>query len=121
VRTITILALPIRIEMSPRLQIRFLVGLGVVLTAIAAFDVANDLNWDAFWVLVGAGVIQLLAIAALGGARRSVPIRADLVRWLEHRSESTGESVHRIADRGLATYRASLEMPSDPELRDTTV
>lgn len=105
--------------MSPRRQIRLLVGLGLLLTAIAAFDVANDENWDAFWVLVGVGVIQLLAIARLGGARLSLSIRADLVRWLESRSESTGEPVQRIADRGLAMYRASLEMPSDPELRDT--
>jgi hypothetical protein len=107
--------------MSPRRQIRFLVGLGLLLTAIAAFDVADRGNWDAFWVLVGAGVIQTMVIARLGGKRLTVSVRADLVRWLESRSESTGEPVHRIVDRGLATYRASLEMPSDPELRDTSM
>jgi hypothetical protein len=106
--------------MSPRRQIRFLVGLGFLLTAVAAIEVATNENWDAFWVLVGAGVIHLLAIARLGGRRLSLPIRADLVRWLESRSESTGEPVQRIADRGLAMYRASLEAPSDPELRDTS-
>jgi hypothetical protein len=106
--------------MSPRRQLRFLVGLGLLLTAIAAVDVANDQNWDAFWVLVGSGVIQILVIARLGGSRLLLSIRADLVRWLESRSESTGEPVQRIADRGLAMYRASLEMPSDSELRDTS-
>jgi hypothetical protein len=95
-------------------------GLGFLLTAIAAVDVADNENWDAFWVLVGAGVTHLLAIALLGGSRLSLSIRADLVRWLESRSEATGEPVQRIADRGLAMYRASLEMPSDPEIRDTS-
>lgn len=106
--------------MSSRRQIRLLVGLGLLLTVIGAIDVANSENWDGFWVLVGAGVIQLLAIARLGGARLLLSVRADLVTWLESRSAATGEPVHRIADRGLATYRASLEMPSDPELRDTS-
>jgi hypothetical protein len=105
--------------MTPRRQIRVLVGLAFLLTAIAAIDVVDNENWDAFWVLVGAGVIQVLAIGRLGGNRLSLSIRADLVRWLESRSEATGEPVQRIADRGLAMYRASLEMPSDPELRDT--
>ena len=45
--------------------------------------------------------------------RRQVRIRTDLARWLQRRSDLTGEPVGQIADRALATYRQQLGEEDD--------
>ncbi len=64
-----------------------------------------------------ADVVALFALALLGWAvifvriswhRPTVPIRADLVRWLEERAIDGGESIDAVADRAIAAYRRGL-------------
>jgi transposase len=53
-------------------------------------------------------VLQLLLVMRTNGRRPSVPIRADLVRWLRDRAAAEGEPAELIADRAVSAYRADL-------------
>jgi hypothetical protein len=48
-------------------------------------------------------------VRAGGRGGRGLRIRADLVEWLNGRSEATGESPEAIADRAISAYRDRLE------------
>jgi len=95
----------------------------LVLTAAVALvgviDAAVGRNWDLLAVFALIAVLQGVRLLRLGGRRRSVPLRADLVRWLRDRAAAEGESAELIADRAVSAYRADLVghpvPPSDVE------
>ena len=91
--------------MTPTLPSALALGVALVLAAVGAVDAARGQHWDT------AAVFGLLLLVLLGlltrvrGARPSVPLRGDLVRWLRERSAVTGEPVEVLADRALAAFR----------------
>jgi hypothetical protein len=81
----------------------------LVITLVGAVDSAVGAVWDHFAVFVLAAAVQALLLLGVQGRRPSVPLRADLVRWLRTRAEATGEPLELIADRCIATARADLD------------
>jgi hypothetical protein len=80
----------------------------VVVAAAGAADAAVGSVWDQFAILVLVIVMLAMALATMMTNRPSVPIRADLVRWLRTRSAVEGEPVESLADRAIASYREHL-------------
>lgn len=84
----------------------------LVLTAAVALvgvvDAAVGRNWDLLAVFALIAVLQGVLLLRLSGRRRSVPLRADLARWLRDRAAAEGESAELIADRAVSAYRADL-------------
>jgi hypothetical protein len=58
-------------------------------------------------LVVLVGYVEIVRAGGRGG--RGLRIRADLVEWLNDRSEATGESPEAIADRAISAYRDRLE------------
>ncbi len=93
--------------LSPNRLNRILLITTLIVVLIAVIDAGISGEWDLF-------VVALIALAPLGtlivrfqSARPAVPLRADLVRWLERQAALTGEPLTQIADRALSTYRAA--------------
>ncbi|MEY4373013.1 MAG: hypothetical protein RL219_1782 [Actinomycetota bacterium] len=56
-------------------------------------------------------VVVLLALVAMARSlvsRRRIPVRADVLAWLEETSLAEGEPVNDVADRALAAARAGI-------------
>lgn len=80
----------------------------VLVALVGAVDAAIGGNWDLFAVFVLVAVLQLLLMLRTNGRRPSIPIRADLVRWLRDRASAEGEPAELVADRAISAYRADL-------------
>lgn len=80
----------------------------LLVAAVGALDAAIGRVWDLFTVFVLVGLLQLVLLLRISGRRPTVPVRADLVRWLRDRAEAEGESAERIIDRAVSSYRAGL-------------
>ena len=89
--------------------------MAVVVSLAGAVDAAVGSVWDQFAIL--AVVIALLVLSlvtmTLTTGRPTVPIRADLVRWLRTRAAIEGEPLETLTDRAIATYREHLRPGSD--------
>lgn len=94
--------------MLPTPTNRAVLVLTTAVAAVGVVDASVGRNWDLVAVFVLVGVLQLVLLVRLVGRRPSVPIRADLVRWLRDRSAVEGESAELIADRAVSAYRADL-------------
>ena len=91
----------------------------IVLLLVAAVSVVGIVDG-----IVGgdADVVIMFALTLLGWAvvflriswhRPAVPIRADLVRWMESRAVEGGEPIDAVADRAVAAYRRGLTSEPD--------
>lgn len=78
---------------------------------------------DDFTRAVLIAIFFLIALTVLGfvwlvrtvrGREGSLPIRRDLLDWLEHEAEATRESPSVLAERAIADYRTRLEGPAEP-------
>jgi hypothetical protein len=78
---------------------------------------------DDFTRSVLIAVFFLIALTVLGfiwinrairGREGSLPIRRDLLDWLEHEAEATREPPSVLAERAIADYRTRLEGPTEP-------
>ena len=58
-----------------------------------------------------AALMVVLLFRTLSG-RPAVPLRRDLVAWLDERAVSAGEPLERVADRAVSAYRAGLSVES---------
>jgi hypothetical protein len=84
-------------------------AVGLVLAlAVGLVDAGLDRSWDQFALFAISGGLAVILAIPLFGRRPVLSLRHDLVTWLTHRSQLTGEPVERIADRAVATYRTQL-------------
>lgn len=90
----------------------------LLIAAVGALDAAVGRVGDLFTVFVLVGLLQLVLLLRISGRRPTVPVRADLVRWLRDRAEVEGESAERIVDRAVSSYRAGLVGDGEAEAGD---
>jgi hypothetical protein len=88
---------------------RVLLGTAAVVAVIGAVDAAFSRDADLVALLVGLAVLLFVVLVRSHLARRSLPLRKDLVEWLEGRAVATGTSAEAVADRALASVRAEFE------------
>ncbi|MFN0088736.1 MAG: hypothetical protein ACKVWR_00480 [Acidimicrobiales bacterium] len=94
--------------MTPTALSRVLVGLVALLAAVGGVDAAIGRVWD-LAVLCGAILLLTLVLAGVSTLPRTfVPVRRDLVRWVERYAADGGERPAEVVDRALAAYRAGL-------------
>ena len=94
--------------MLPTVTNRTVLILSCLVAIVGAVDAAVGDKWDLVAVFAMAFLLQLVLLVRLSARRPSVPIRADLVRWLRDRAADEGDDAGLIADRALAAYRADL-------------
>lgn len=94
--------------MPGSLTARIVVLATFVAAVVGAVDALIARDGDLVVVFVVVAVLQFgLFVGTLAGSRL-VPVRHDLASWLDEQSATTGEPVHRIADRCIADRRAAL-------------
>jgi hypothetical protein len=87
---------------------RFLLAAGLVVVGVGALDALVGREWDLLLVFALAFVLLLVPWIRQRANRIPVGLRPDLARWLEHRSERTGEPFDDLLDRSVAWYRDGL-------------
>jgi hypothetical protein len=101
--------------MPPNAVTRFLLWASVVIAVVGALDAGFDRDADLAVLFTGLAVLAAIQLLRLHVWRPAVPLRGDLVRWLTERSRISGEPVEHLADRAIASYRASLgDVAVDP-------
>lgn len=78
------------------------------LVVVAVVGIIDSLNDDrsgpaVLFAALGVGVIGLAYTKARAG---TVPVRRDLMSWLETTSAATGESVPEMSDRAISRLRS---------------
>ncbi|HSR14687.1 MAG TPA: hypothetical protein VLL51_03000 [Gemmatimonadales bacterium] len=69
----------------------------------------------AVFFLVGLTVLGFVWVArSIRGREGTLPIRRDLLDWLEEEAEATRETPSVLAERAIADYRTRLEGPGAP-------
>lgn len=87
---------------------RVLLLVVVLLVTVGTIDAAIGRVWDLAVVCGAAALAALLLLVGDLAARTPVPLRTDLVRWLEHVAADGDERPADVADRAIAAYRAGL-------------
>ena len=97
--------------MSPNSTNKLLVtGIGLVLI-VGTVDAAIGGEWDLFALFAIALVLDLALVFRLESRRPSIPIRRDLVTWLERRAAISGEPLTAVTDRAIATFEEQYGVP----------
>lgn len=91
--------------MFPSMLNRYLLVIAVALSVAGVVDSALGKQWDFLTLFLMVLLVLAALLLRLHWRRPSVPVRADLVRWLERRAALTAEPGERIADRAIADYR----------------
>ena len=69
----------------------------------------------AVFFLIGLTILGFAWVTrTIRGREGSLPIRRDLLDWLEHEAEATQETPSVLAERAIADYRSRLEGPAMP-------
>lgn len=90
--------------MRPTGTAKLLVTASVAVLGIGVIDAALSAEWDLLVILALGLVISLSLLVRLESRRPAVPIRRDLVVWLNDRASISGESPSAVADRAIATF-----------------
>lgn len=88
---------------------RHLLGLATLVAGIGAVDAAISRDADLLVLFVGLAALVATVLVRSHLGRRAVPLRKDVVAWLDERAVATGERVEVLADRSISSYRAGLE------------
>ena len=97
--------------MSPNSTNKLLVtGKGLVLI-VGAVDAAIGGEWDLFALFAIALLLDLVLVFRLESRRPAIPIRRDLVTWLERRAAISGEPLTAVTDRAIATFNEQYGVP----------
>jgi len=107
-----------RWHVAPNLSNRILLGLSALMAGVGAAHAAVGEDWDAFALFTALAFMMAALLIRTVRGRPAVPLRADLVAWLEERATSGGESVEEVADRAVSAYRAGLSRPGTGHRHD---
>lgn len=94
--------------MKPTMFTRMTLLVMIAVAAVGAVAAVLDDNWDHAVIFVVLAVLAAMLLARVSVRRPLVPIRADLVRWLNLRAGVTGDRPEHLADRAIAAYRDGL-------------
>lgn len=83
-------------------------SVGLIITLVGALDSFISREWDLLVVFLLAAFVQLLLWVRQRANRTPTSLRPDLARWLNHRSETTGEPFDDMLDRAVARYKHGL-------------
>jgi hypothetical protein len=100
--------------LTPSRLNRILLITTIIVEVIAAIDAGISGEWDLFVVALIALTLLAALLIRFQSTRPAVPLRADVVRWLQRQSAVTGEPLTQITDRALSTYRAAQRDEPDP-------
>lgn len=100
--------------MRPTMLTRTTLAVMVAIAVVGAFAAGRTDAWDQALIFGAVAIMAAYLLLRTTAARPLVPVRADLVRWLGHRSARTGERPQDLADRAIAAYRAGL-VGEDPD------
>jgi hypothetical protein len=94
--------------MTPSTHNRVVLVLIAAVTVVGVIDgvVSGDADVVALFALVLLGLAIIWA--RISWHRPAVPVRSDLVTWMEERAIEGGESVDSVVDRAVAAYRSGL-------------
>lgn len=99
--------------LTPNLSNKVILFLASIVAIVGVIDAWVDADWD-LGALFGLILVLLVVLwARLSYGRPAVPLRADLVGWLDERAVSAGESIEGVADRAVSAYRAGLTVSAD--------
>lgn len=88
---------------------RFLLVNAGVVALVLTIDTARSANWDAFAMALAIDGLILLLALQVAGRRVPVRLRHDLFDWAQSRAAATHQSVDRVMDRAVATFKERLE------------
>ncbi len=91
--------------MEPSTYSLYLLAVAAAIAVVGAIDAAIGRQWDALAIFCGLAAILIGLVVMSRWGRPGVPVRADLVAWLRHRSLETAEPVGLVADRAISQYR----------------
>ena len=91
--------------MSPIQVDKLILAIAAVVSAVGAVDAAVGGQADLVAVFLLTGTLQAALLVRLQADRPAVPLRGDLVRWLQDRAAAEGEPVGAVADRCVAACR----------------
>lgn len=88
-----------------------LLSLALVATVVGAMDAFVGSEWDLLAVFMLSLTLQSMVWLRQRSTRLDVSVRADLVHWMEHESQRTGEPVEDLIDRAVAWHQHGLYPP----------
>lgn len=94
--------------MTPTVSTRLTIAVMIAVAAVGVVAAALDDDWDLAAVFVVLAALAVGLLARTAARRPLVPIRADLVRWMNDRAAVSGDRMERLADRAIAAYRDGL-------------
>jgi hypothetical protein len=97
-------------------RMAFAVMIAVTVVGVVAAGLGGD--WDLAVIFMVLGVVAMALLARTSGRRPLVPIRADLVRWMNARAAVTGDRTEQLADRAIAAYRDGIAGQEDASRAD---
>jgi hypothetical protein len=97
---------------SPNLSNRLLVALAAVVAGVGIAEATVHRNWDVLGLFSGIVALMVVLLLRTFSGRPAVPLRRDLVAWLDERAVSAGEPLEQVADRAVSAYRAGLSVES---------
>lgn len=95
--------------MAPTLSHQILLLTTTLVIAVGGIDAAIEGEPDLLAIFVISLVLQMVVLSRMRGRRPTVPLRHDLVRWLDDRASVTGEPLELVADRAVARYRDEVD------------
>ena len=92
--------------MAPTALNRVVLLMTSLVLGVGVVDGIVSREWDFLAVFVASLALQLLLLARLSSRRPAVPIRRDLVAWLNQQAALAGEPMESVADRAISAYQA---------------
>ena len=87
---------------------RVILTVSLVVCCVGAVDAAISAEWDLLAIFVLTSLVQATLLVRWMVNRVPVSLRPDLARWVEQRSERSGEPIDDIVDRAVAWYQHGL-------------
>jgi hypothetical protein len=79
----------------------------LLVAVVAALDALRGEHWDQFVMLLAIAVLLATDLVLRRLAPPSITLRPDLVSWLRDEAARTDDTPELVADRAVATYRAT--------------
>lgn len=94
--------------MTPTFATRMTFAVMIAVATVGAVAAGLDDHWGLAVIFAVLAVLAAVLLVRTSVRRPLVPIRADLVRWLNARAAVNGDRMEQQADRAIAAYRDGL-------------